>query len=600
MMDHHPTLPPASRRAIVLIALLQGLMLYAVQEAADNWPFNVFANRLAWYAWVLTVPTAITLTLVDLRDRRLWLHAGLATVLVLGMAGWIGWNLGGPTADLRKAMLLVPFTLSLGIAVFVALPWWQFRLHQGHWRATYAALFEHAWQNGLTLALAAAFSALTWMLLWLSAALFNLVGLDILKHLLGEKVVIALVTGMLAGFGVLIGRTQHRAIRTIRQVLFAVSRGLLPLLAFFAVIFVACLPFTGLDALLGTRMAASVMLVLMLLLVTFTNAVYQHESDQPAYPRPLRRLVEASLLTLPVYAALALYALALRISQYGWSQDRFWGLLVASLLAGYAVGYARAALRPRGHWLQQIEPVNRWMCWAVLAVAVLVNTPVLDPIRISLASQVARLEAKAPAITSDEATELRVNYGRRGVTALKSLQQAPAVMADPGARRVVADVLGGPPKQPPVRAHPNPIIVPITDLTVLQQHIKLGKGSRAPDADWWQAMLAETVWTNGCLHLYQSCVALRRDMDGDGVDDMLLCRQPKEGGAFCRLHARDGSVWTNAGKLYFDLDASERDDPQKNPLLLGHLEVRPSRWPLFSLGDGPFQPVDEPVAKEGQ
>ena len=186
-MNPQPPLSPASRAAIVLIALLQGLMLYAVQEAADHGPFQAFATRLCWYTWVLSVPTAVALTLVDLRDRRLLLHAALASALVLAMAGWIGWNLGGTPDDLRQAPLLLPFSVCVAVAVFVALPWWQFRLQHGHWRATYAALFERAWQNGLTLALALGFTGLTWMLLWLWAALFDLVDIHFFRDLFREK-----------------------------------------------------------------------------------------------------------------------------------------------------------------------------------------------------------------------------------------------------------------------------------------------------------------------------------------------------------------------------------------------------------------------------
>lgn len=593
-MNPQPPLPPASRAAIVLIALLQGLMLYAVQEAAYHGPFQAFATRLCWYTWVLSVPTAVALTLVDLRDRRLWLHAALASALVLAMAGWIGWNLGGTRDDLRQAPLLMPFSVCVAVAVFVALPWWQFRLQHGHWRATYAALFERAWQNGLTLALALGFTGLTWMLLWLWAALFDLVDIHFFRDLFREKAFIALATGMLFGFGVLIGRTQDRAIQVIRQVLFAVARGLLPLLAFIAVIFVVCLPFTGLEPLWRTRSAATVLLALVLLLIVFSNAVYQHESELPPYPAWLRRLIEASLLTLPVYAALALYAMGLRISQYGVTLERFWALLAALLVCGYAVGYALAAVRRRGRWLQRIEPVNRWMCWVVLGAAVLANTPVLDPIRISLASQVARLQATAPAIKGEDATDLRFGYGRRGAEVLKELQQDPRFRDDPRASTLIANVLSVDAR----RARYGDYSDAIKDLKVLQQQLKLAKSSPAPDPDWWQALLARTVNVSSCLEMDEFCVALRRDLDGDGVDEMLLCHEPSWGGAACRLHARDGKDWTDAGKIEFPMPSEYRGDPAYDPLLRGNLTVHPARWPQLSLGDGPRLGIEQPPVED--
>lgn len=595
-MHQSPPLPLATRSMIVLIALLQGLLLYAIQDASDSWPFQAFGSRLRWYTWVLSIPTAVALTVVDLRDRRLWLHAALASALVLALASWIGWNLGGGTDGLRQGPLLMPFSLCMAIAVFVALPWWQFRLQHGSWKATYAALFERAWQNGLTLALAVAFTGLTWLLLWLWAALFDLVDIHFFRDLFREEAFIALATGMLFGFGVLIGRTQDRAIQVIRQVLFAVARGLLPLLAFIAVIFVVCLPFTGLEPLWRTRSAATVLLILVMLLVVFCNAVYQHESDSPAYPAWLRRLVEASLVALPVYAALALYAMALRIHQYGFTQERFWALLAALLLSGYALGYAVAALRRQGRWLQRIEPVNRWMCWAVLGVAVLANTPVLDPIRISLASQTARLQAAAPEIQRSDAINLRFDYGRRGVDVLHTLQADPRFSADLRARTLLANVLS---EDPLGRAH-GQRQGSISDLAMLQQQLHLAKGSIAPDPDWWQAVLAGTVDNARCLKLDERCIALRRDLDEDGLDEMLLCREPEWGGALCQLHVRDGGAWRDAGSLELPLSAEARDNPAQDPLLQGELQVHHPRWPQLSVGGGRRIAIDELPAEDEQ
>ncbi len=279
MQSSTPLTLPA-RSAIVLLALLQGLMLYAAQELSDAWPFRDIGWRYCWYAWVLAIPSAVALSLVELGQRRLWLQAVLGSTVVLALAAWIGWNLNGETA-LESGALQLPLTLGMAVAVFVVLPWWQFQLQHGHWRASYPELFERAWQNGLTLALAALFTGLTWLLLWLWSALFQLLDVTVFRDLFRQDAFIALATGSLAGFGVLIGRTQHRAIQITRQVLFAICRGLLPLLSFIAVLFVLSLPLTGLEPLWKTRSAAGLLLVLSLLLVTFTNAVYQQGKTAP-------------------------------------------------------------------------------------------------------------------------------------------------------------------------------------------------------------------------------------------------------------------------------------------------------------------------------
>ncbi|WP_312320255.1 DUF4153 domain-containing protein [Stenotrophomonas sp.] len=589
-----PALPLSSRSTIVLIALLQGLALYAVQQANDSWPFQDIASRYRWYTWVLTIPTAVALTLVTLRDRRLWLHAIVGSVVVLALASWIGWNLGGGATGLVDGPLHWPFSLSMGIAVFVTLPWWQFRLQHGHWRATYDALFERAWQNGLTLALALAFTGLTWLLLWLWAALFQLVDIDFFRDLFREEAFISLATGCLFGFGVLIGRTQHRAIQVTRQVLFAICRGLLPLLSFIAVLFVLSLPFTGLEALWKTRSATWLLVIVSLLLVAFTNAVYQHDSARAAYPMWLRRLVDASLLALPVYAGLALYAMGLRIAQYGWTLERFWGALVVVMVLGYAVGYALSVLRRRGRWLQPIETVNRWMCWTVLAVALLANSPVLDGVRISVASQVARLKADPAAINAADAIALRFEFGRRGVDALRTLEQDPRLSADARAVSVVKDALARKERWGGERQ----VDDGLRDLTVLQRQVELAQGSPAADADWWQGLLDRKLDAGGCLESGASCVALRRDFDGDGIDDMLLCDLSEYIGPSCRLHARppgtSAAAWQNAGQIsFYDGGGKDQVSMANTALREGKLEAQQPRWPQLKLAGIKARSLDE-------
>lgn len=586
-MQQDVTLSWPTRSMIVLIALLQGLMLYLAQELADQWPFRDIGWRYCWYAWVLTVPSAVALTLVDLRDHRLWLQAALASALVLALAAWIGWNLSGETA-LYAAPLQVPFSVCLAIAVFVALPWWQFRLQHGHWRADYGALFERAWQNGLTLVLAAVFTGLTWLLLWLWSALFQLVKVDFFRVLFGEDAFIALATGCLVGFGVLIGRTQHRAMQITRQVLFAVCRGLLPLLAFIAVLFVLALPFTGLAPLWATRSAASLLLTLAMLLIVLANAVYQHDDGTPPYPTWLRRLVEASLLALPVYAGLALYAMGARIGQYGWSVERFWGMAVAVLISGYAIGYAFAAVRRQGRWLQRLEPVNRWMCWIVLATAILASSPVLDPLRITVASQMQRLQADPSQLTGADANLLRFELGRRGVQALRTLQQVPAVAADTRVSSMITQALA---RQERKYRWDNHIDDGVRDLAGLKSMVTLAAGTASLPEDWWQAVLERRLDADECLDYDKQgdvrCIAVRRDLDGDGVDDVLLCVTSRLNATRCLLQVRAGKGWEKTGTFYFTDTGDFGLQRVPQALREGRLQLEPPRWPVLRLDGVP-------------
>ena len=583
-------LPRNERAFIVLLAVLQGGLMYLAQKGheAGWWPFAELAGRICWYTLVLTVPTMMALSLVRLRDARFWQHAAGAAAVFGGLAAWAAWNAtGGP--GIRAGQVLGPFGASVAIGLFVALPWLQCRLASGRWRAAYPCLFEHAWQNTLTLALALLFTGICWLVLQLWGALFALVKIQFFRELFREDAFIYMATGAMAGLGVLIGRTQHRAVQVARQILFAIFTGLLPLLAFIAVLFVASLPFTGLAPLWEMRSAASTLVAVVALLVAFTNSVLQDGEGERPYPAWLRRLVDAGLAVLPLYALLALYALWLRIHQHGWTSDRVWAGLLALVVAGYAFGYAWAVLRGRDGWLAAIRPVNRLMSLVVVALALLANTPLLDPQRIAVASQLQRLDDGRTAPDDFDLAWLRHDSGRRGYEATLALRTHPAWAGDTDRlaelERVIARTnrWGGPPTADAER--------PARDASQLRAQVQLAEGASAPDDAWWEALAAGHFDTQACPEAGDECILLTPDLDADGSADPLLCTLGNAPSAQCSLSTRDGDGrWHEAAG--FHMWAGQTSDlawrrTLREDLLGGRLHALPRRWPDLRIGDDP-------------
>ncbi|MFD0325880.1 DUF4153 domain-containing protein [Lysobacter gummosus] len=583
------TLSRATKSFIVLIALLQGLALYLIRIGAR--PDSGF--EIYWYVMALSVPTLMLLSVQRLDDRRFWTNAlGVAAIYLL-LALWAGWSATG-APDIKAGAVLWPFGATLAIALFIALPYLQCRLDHGRWRAPYSALFEHGWQNALTLLLTAVFVGICWGVLGLCAVLFKLIGIEFFADLFTTRSFAHLATGIMVGLGVLVGRTQQRPVQVARQILFAIFKGLLPLVSLIALLFVISLPFTGLDALWRTRSATLILMSLIAVMVLFVNAVYQDGDDAPPYPRWLRHVVDAALLILPIYAGLGLYALSLRIGQYGWTAERFWAVLASVVLSAYAVGYAVAALRPRAGWLHDLKRVNVGVSLVILALTVAANSWLLDPHRLSVNDQLARLRDGRSERERFDLSHLRFDSGRRGYLALQALA-GDSKLFDAKERAQIQRLLTM--KNSWEYRQDDKRDQQARTAAEALRHIKPAAGVAAPDPLWLQALVSDKLPTPDCLNADSECVLMTPDLDSDGQADYLLCNA-KQWGPVCFVYAREEAVWSRIGRnssSYLNTEASAVAPAMR----ANQLRVVPRRWADFQLGDtGPVMQLEvEPAPK---
>ncbi|MDO5610358.1 MAG: DUF4153 domain-containing protein [Pseudomonadota bacterium] len=587
------SLPSPVKHFIVFMAMLQGLLLYLAKTGQEQqwWPFNELHGCVYWYTLVLSVPSVLMLSVRDLAERRFWLQGVGVTLVFIAVSLWAAWSATGGLG-IEAGKVLWPFGLSMAAALFVALPYLQAALRYGRWNARYPDLFEFAWQNALTLILTTVFTGICWLVLALWGELFMLIGIEFFKELFSDDAFIYLATGLMVGLGILIGRTQHKPVQVARRILFAIFTGLLPLIALIAVLFVISLPFTGLQPLWETRSAASILMSLVAVMVLFTNAVYQDGDEAMPYPMWLRRLVDAGLLVLPVFAALALYAMALRIGQYGWTQDRLAGVIVALILAVHAFGYAWAVLRSRRGWLAGLKPVNVVVSLAAMLVAVLVNSPLIDPHRISAASQIARLQDGRIDANHFDVDHLRFDSGRQGYRALRGLAESDAASASPRVAERIEQALQRQQRRQ-WRSTEQLRSSAIRDVAQLQARIALAPGSAQPQAAWWVQITKPGFEQPECLQADADCVLIVRDFDQDGRADHLLCNLGGERwGRNCQLYAGEHDGWRRVGRFGFGESESARVRFEQ-ALREGRIELQEPRWPVIE-GDGIRRALDEP------
>ncbi|HYM33283.1 MAG TPA: DUF4153 domain-containing protein, partial [Candidatus Cybelea sp.] len=431
------------------IGLAQGLALYLLYLAAEDtvWPATngiVFAplTLIAWF-----VPLILLVSVRSLRFRTLaiWTVAALAVLAGLAVhdlvrdtelntgSFWFGYP---PSQGNRIAPS--PFLFGFGaIGLFIA----QALIGAGdadrRYIASYPRYFDVAWKQAVQLVFAAAFVGAFWALLWLGAGLFELVKIDFLTKLIGHRWFAIPATTLALASAIHVTDVRAGIVRGIRTLKLTLLSWLLPLLTLIAVGFLGVLPFTGLERLWSTRHATALLLTVATLLVLLVNAAYQDGQPERAVPRVFRWAGSLASLALVPLTALAGYAVALRIGQHGWTTDRIIAVAYIGIVAVHALGYAIAVVWP-GAWLKRLEGCNVLGAFVTLAILLALFTPVADPARISVASQVARLEAGTIPPDKFDFAFLRFDGGRYGREALARLKSA-AEGPNAAAIRVAAD-----------------------------------------------------------------------------------------------------------------------------------------------------------------
>lgn len=431
--------------ARLTIGFLQGIiawvLLRLVVPAADR-----FAHRPHAAYWserhpmlfaslaliTAAVPVIAIAEIGRMRRRTLLLYVGLIAAVLAGLAAYDQWRdpLEGVSAPL-SVRVWPSFGLCAGalIGVFIANQLLEHRERGYALFSNYAEHFEDSWMRGFQLVGSVIFSLLVWGVLNLGAALFDLI------HLTGFERTIdhnwfrcpALAISFAAAFH--ITDVRPALIRGVRTVVLTLLSWLLPLVVILGISFLGALLFVGLKPLWGTRRAAAILLCACALTVFLLNAAYK-DGDRAALPPAVLRWMgrAAGPMTL-LLTGLACYAIALRVWQYGWTPQRVISTAIAFVALLYSGGYTRAALTDTP-WLKPLEAVNVATSSVIVAVLLLLLTPLADPTRVAVNSQVARLTRGVVTPAKFDYTFLRFQSGSYGQQVLAQLARS----ADPDIR----------------------------------------------------------------------------------------------------------------------------------------------------------------------
>jgi hypothetical protein len=558
---------PSQTGQIRLIAgAIQGLVLYLLYLSIDthSWP----STDPYWLTPLLMIGVFVPLLFVqacgDWQRRTLVLWCVSATAILAALAWhdiWRQWEPGGPMrsgGDTAMTFALVAFTI---VGLFIAQSLIAAADHERKWIASYGAYFDAAWKLGVQLALAVAFVAVFWGVLWLGAVLFGLIGLKFLETLIQKAWFAIPATTLAVAVAIHVTDVRARLVAGIRTVALTLLAWLLPLMTLIGAGFTLSLPFTGLAPLWATRSAAGLLLTAAAVLVVLINTAFQDGDPAHNRPRILRIAEGAAAVVLVPLVLIASYALWLRVQQYGWTVERI--VTAATILVAllYAFGYAASVALSLmgGAWMALAARVNVVTAFVVLAVLLALFSPLGDPARLSVASQMDRLKSgKVDPVKFDYAY-LRFQGGRYGHAALEELQRLMLGRNDDAMHHFAKAALTGTEITPGrlsrldivhnVTVYPNTRALPRTFLE--QDWLKTGGGP-------------ECVSRAGAL-----CDAFFADFDGDGNDEIVLVNGSDTYWYGNILKIGPDNIWrplaTINGSCRGSLDALRRGEAQMAP-----------------------------------
>jgi hypothetical protein len=553
------------------IGLVQGLIAWMLIEAAKGDFGTDHPQLFAALVMVVAFPPLILLAgLGRMRTPTLVAWTLAAVAALAGLAVYDLWrepleNLAGPRFWPSPQLIFFG-----GVLVYIAHHLIEPADRERRLHPTYQARFEDAWRHGFQLALSIAFTAVFWGVLYLGAALFDLIGVDVLRDLLKKTWFNCPMTATAFAAAVHLTDVRPGLIRGVRTVGLTLLAWLLPLMTGLTAAFLVALIFTGVEPLWATRRAAQILLSAAAVLIILINAAYQDGQERDLLPRVLRWSGRLAAVLLVPLVGLAAWATALRIGQYGLTTERVVGVAVLVVAALYAAGYAWAAVR-RAPWMRRLETINVVAAVAVLAVTLLLLSPVADPSRLAVADQTARLQSGRTPVDKFDFRFLRFNAGRFGREALAGLTRSSNPRIAKAAREMQTETN---------RYAPEP-----QAGTAFERAEVRPAGAVLPETFRRQAFTPEEAGGAGCLRGAEACKLYPKDLDGDGVPEVLAA-----GGGQLNAYALKDSRWRLAGRY-----EGSQCDGLASALETGAITTAPPRLPDLEIAGQrlPFNAVHE-------
>ncbi|MEA3049523.1 MAG: hypothetical protein QOG84_1359 [Sphingomonadales bacterium] len=430
--DHEPIDHPAWPLRPFLLATLGalfGIAFYGlIRGGPESFRYTHSAARWGAAAFVMSSGIVFAFSLERLR----WAWSAAFAAVAGAVVGLVTWNNGGDNWGGGEGW---QFFSSL-LAVAIGVPLFQTLRDSGRRRLPYVQVHAYCWTNLVLGAAALAFVGAVFLLSWLVAALFQLIGLHFLEKLLMKEWFGWVLAGCSLGGAIGLLRDRDRVLGILQKVVTAVLSVLALPLAAGLISFVAALAFTGLAPLWGqTKATTPIVLAAAFAAFVLANAVIGTGAEDERRGRILRWAAAGLGAVMLPLALVGAVSTGKRIGQYGFTPERLWAMVFVAIALAAGLAYVAALILRRRGWDEAVRRTNVALAISVCGLALFLALPILSFGAISTSSQVHRLEAGRVTPDKFDWVALRFDFGPAGRRALDRLART---HPDPRVRALAA------------------------------------------------------------------------------------------------------------------------------------------------------------------
>lgn len=401
------------------LCALAGLLVHLLIDQPAG--MSVSAPRQAAAAFVAVT----TLTFVVTVERVRWSWAAAFAFSWGLVTAFVGWS----TASYNRAGAITefPFFSSL-FALLLAAPLFQTARDEAAWRCPPARLESHVWSDAVVVVASLLFTGAAFLLGFLIASLFDLIGIAFFKKLLEQERFGWMLAGLAFGgaFGLL--RERDHLVASLPRFAMAALSVLAPVLAVALLLLLLSIPFTGLSGLWnGPVSAAALLLATSGGAIVLSNAVFGDRREDRPLSQPMRLSALVLVVAVLPLSLLAGAAIGLRVGQYGWTPDRIWGAVVVGAGLGYGVGGWWSVGQGGRDFDKRLRPLQARLAIVLCGLALFLAQPIVDFGAIAARSQVARIGQEGLTPEAFDWAAMAFDFGPAGRRRLGELARSAPV-----------------------------------------------------------------------------------------------------------------------------------------------------------------------------